>query len=99
MSEKDAVTATIAEFGKPDGMLGSLGVKPQPTHRRHLGRIMVMVFGVIVVCCVCWAVFWSRAEADLHVGSVDATVTEGFSSVDVSAACSDVVLKRGCGQG
>lgn len=95
MSEKEAAKATIDEFGNPDEVLESLGVKPQPARKRHPGRIVAVVLSVIAVCCVCWAVFWSRAEADPHAGNVDATITEDFSSVDVSAACGDVVLKSG----
>ncbi len=95
MSEKEAAKATIDEFGNPDEVLESLGVKPQPARKRHPGRIVAVVLGVIAVCCVCWAVFWGRAGEDPHAGSVDATIAEDFSSVDVHAACADVVLKSG----
>ncbi|MCI2184608.1 MAG: DUF4097 domain-containing protein [Olsenella sp.] len=95
MSEKDAAEATIAEFGNPDEVLESLGVKPQQGRKRHPGRVIAAVLGVIALCCVCWVVFWGRAEADPHAGSVDATIAEDFSSVDVHAACADVVLKSG----
>ena len=95
MSEKEATKATIVEFGNPDEVLESLGAKPRQERRRHPGRIVAVVLGVIAVCCVCWAVFWGRAETDPHVGSVDATIAEDFSSVDVRAACGDVVLKSG----
>ena len=95
MSEKEAAKATIDEFGNPDEVLESLGVKPQPARKRHLGRIVAVVLGVIAVCCLCWAVFWGRAGKDPHAGSVDATIAEDFSSVDVSAVCSDVVVKSG----
>lgn len=95
MSEKDAAEATIAEFGNPDEVLESLGVKPQQGRKRHPGRVIAAVLGVIALCCVCWVVFWGRAEADPHAGSVDATIAEDFSSVDVSAVCSDVVVKSG----
>ena len=95
MPEKDAAKATIAEFGNPDEVLESLGVTPQPARKWHLGRIVAVVLGVIAVCCVCWVAFWGRAEADPHAGNVDATIGENFSSVDVSAACGDVVIKSG----
>lgn len=95
MSEKEATKATIVEFGNPDEVLESLGAKPRQERRRHPGRIVAVVLGVIAACCVCWAVFWGRAETDSHVGSVDATIAEDFSSVDVRAACGDVVLKSG----
>lgn len=95
MSEKEAAKATIDEFGNPDEVLESLGVKSQPARKRHPGRIVAVVLGVIAVCGVCWAVFWSRASTDPHAGSVDATIAEDFSSVDVSAACSDVVIESG----
>lgn len=95
MSEKDAAKATIAEFGNPDEVLESLGVKPQQERKRHPGRIVAVVLGAIAVCCVCWVAFWGRAEADSHAGNVDAIIAEGFSSVDVRAACGDVVLKSG----
>jgi hypothetical protein len=95
MSEKDAAEATIAEFGNPDEVLESLGVKPQQGRKRHPGCVIAAVLGVIALCCVCWVVFWGRAEADPHAGSVDATIAEDFSSVDVHAACADVVLKSG----
>jgi hypothetical protein len=92
MPEKDAAKATIAEFGNPDEMLESLGVTPQPARKWHVGRIVAVVLGVIAVCCVA---FWGRAEADPHAGNADATIGENFSSVDVSAACGDVMIKSG----
>ena len=95
MPEKDAAKATIAEFGNPDEVLESLGVTPQPARKWHPGRIVALVLGVIAVCCVCWVAFCGRAEADPHAGNVDATIAEDFSSVDVSAACGDVVIKSG----
>lgn len=95
MEGRRKVRSRCNHFGNPDEVLESLGVTPQPAHKWHAGRIVAVVLGVIAVCCVCWAVFWGRAGEDPHAGSVDATIAEDFSSVDVSTVCSDVVVKSG----